>query len=116
MTNQTVTRTRSAIPRGAPNRRTDLIGYTVGAVGGDVGFVDPATADVSPRDLVVRIGRWPVRQQVVVPAGAVNCVDHQSRRVCLQGDRKMVNAAPRLDPGRPVASHDRWYRTSPRPL
>lgn len=94
---QTATLPAIVLARQPANRRSDLIGYTVGVVGGYVGRVDPATADADPRNLVVRTGRWGLRRRVLLPAGAVNFVNHLSRRVYLQGDRKMVSDAPRLD-------------------
>lgn len=62
MTSQTTIRNESAASRRAPSRRIDLIGYAVGVVGGDIGCVDPATADVDPGALVVRTGRWGSRR------------------------------------------------------
>lgn len=118
MTNWTTIRPDTAAPRAAssaarwtPDRRTDLVGYTVGVVGGCVGTVDPATADADPEDLVIRTRRRGFCRKVVVPAGAINCVDHESRCICLQGDREMVNNAPHLDPSRRATSHHRWYQS-----
>ena len=121
MTSQIITRTEPVAPHTetatlclALKQRTDLIGYTVGVVGGDVGTVDPATADADRADLVLRVGRRGFRRKVVVPAGAINCVDHASRRAYLQGNKEMVNAAPLLDPARRTTSHHRWYRATAR--
>jgi hypothetical protein len=107
MTSQTAIRNKATSLR-APRRRTDLIGYAVGAVGGDVGYVDPATADVDLSKLVVRTGRWGSRRRVVVPAGSINCVDHLSHRISLEATRKMVNDAPRLDAIESETLHNRW--------
>lgn len=107
MTSQKTTRPITALPMG--RRRTDLIGYTVGVVGGFVGRVDPATAEIDAGELVVRTGRWGSRRRVLLRAGAINCVNHLSRRVYLQGDRAMVTKAPRVDRARSATPH-RWQR------
>jgi hypothetical protein len=107
MTSKTAIRNKAASVR-SPRRRTDLIGYAVGVVGGVVGYVDPATADVDPSKLVVRTGRWGSRRRVVVPAGSINCVDHLSQHISLEATRKMVNDAPCLDAIDSETLRSRW--------
>jgi hypothetical protein len=81
-------------------RRNELVGYHVESVGGPTGTVDPATRHARDQYLVVNAALWPFRHLVVVPAGAVNCVDANHRRVWVERDRDAVRAAPTFDPAR----------------
>jgi hypothetical protein len=78
----------------------DLVGFQVEAVGGSSGKVDPVTRRADDRYLVVRTGRWPSWHRVVVPAGAVNCVDPQRRRLWVERDRDQVRSAPAFNESR----------------
>jgi hypothetical protein len=78
----------------------DLVGFQVEAVGGPTGKVDPVTRRADDRYLVIRTGRWPSWHRVVVPAGAVNCVDPQRKRLWVERDRDQVRNAPAFDESR----------------
>jgi hypothetical protein len=78
----------------------DLVGFRVEAVGGSTGTVDPVTRRAEDRYLVIRTGRWPSWNRVVVPAGAVNCVDQQRRRLWVERDRDQVHNAPAFSEAR----------------
>jgi hypothetical protein len=78
----------------------ELVGFRVEAVGGPTGKVDPVTRRAKDRYLVIRTGRWPSWNRVVVPAGAVNCVDQQRRRLWVERDREQVRTAPAFSEAR----------------
>jgi hypothetical protein len=73
--------------------RDDLIGFHVETVGGPTGRIEAATRDANERYLVVRTGHWPMRHRVVVPAGAINCVDRRRRTLWVERDRDDVRIA-----------------------
>jgi hypothetical protein len=87
-----------------------LVGFQVECVGGTTGKVDAATRRADDAYLVVRTGRWPSWRRVVVPAGAVNCVDPQRRRLWVERDRDSVRNAPIFQEQR----HGRSDEPSPR--
>ena len=78
----------------------ELIGFGVRAAAGFTGTVDPVTRRADDRYLVVRTGRWPSRHRIVVPAGAINCVDPQRRRLWVERDRDQIRTAPAFDEAR----------------
>jgi hypothetical protein len=92
--------TQSARRSSATPIREALVGFQVGCVGGTTGTVDPATRRADDAYLVVRTGHWPSWRRVVVPAGAVNCVDVQRRRLWIERDRDSVRNAPAFDEDR----------------
>jgi hypothetical protein len=71
----------------------ELVGFRVEAVGGSTGTVDALTRRADDRYLVVRTSRWPKSHRVVIPAGAVNCVDPQRRRLWVERDRDQIRTA-----------------------
>jgi hypothetical protein len=86
--------TQSATRSTATPTREALVGFQVECVGGTTGRVDAATRSADDAYLVVQVGHWPSRHRVVVPAGAVNCVDVQRRRLWIERDRNSVRNAP----------------------
>lgn len=80
--------------------RDDLIDYRVESFGGPTGRIDAATRHADERYLVVRTSRWPVLRRVVVPAGAINCIDPQRRTLWVERDRDEVRNGPAFDEGR----------------
>jgi hypothetical protein len=75
----------------------DLVGYHVESLGGPTGRIDTATRDADSRYLVVRTGRWPWRHRVVVPAGAINCIDRRRRTLWVERNRDDVRDGPAFD-------------------
>lgn len=53
---------------------------------------------------MVRTGRWPVQHRVVVPAGAINCIDRRGRTLWVERDRDDIRNSPAFDEAR----HGRW--------
>jgi hypothetical protein len=80
--------------------RDDLVGFHVESLGGPTGRIDAATRDASERYLVVRTGRWPVQHRVIVPAGAINCIDRRGRTLWVERDRDDIRNGPAFDEAR----------------
>jgi hypothetical protein len=79
-------------------RGADLAGYKVEASDGGIGKVDEASYDVNAACLVVDTGPWIFGKKVLIPAGCVNHVDHDDRKVYLDRTKDQIKSAPELDP------------------
>jgi Protein of unknown function (DUF2795) len=75
----------------------DLIGFDVEAGGEAVGRVHPATNEVDVTHIVVDAALKPV----LLPAGLIEEVDEQARKVVLSCSAEEVRGAPRFDQQRP---------------
>jgi len=81
----------------------DLAGFTVETRDGVVGHVDRATRDVDRSYLVIDAGTaMPLGRRVVLPAGVVDTVDLDDRRVSVSVGRDDILSAPEFDPDRPL--------------
>jgi hypothetical protein len=76
----------------------DLAGYKVEATDGAIGKVDEASHDVDASYLVVDTGPWIFGKKVMIPAGTINHVDHDERRVYMDRTRDQIKSAPEFDP------------------
>lgn len=75
----------------------DLAGYKVEAADGGIGKVDKASHDVDAACLVVDTGPWIFGKKVLIPAGTVNHVDHEDRKVYVDRTKEQIKAAPEFD-------------------
>jgi hypothetical protein len=75
----------------------DLVGYKVEATDGGIGKVDTASHDVNASYLVVDTGPWIFGKKVMLPAGVVNSVDHEERKVFVDRSKGEIKAAPEFD-------------------
>jgi hypothetical protein len=76
----------------------DLTGYKVEATDGSIGKVDEASHDVNAACLVVDTGIWIFGKKVLIPAGTVNHVDHDERKVYVDRTKDQIKSAPEFDP------------------
>jgi hypothetical protein len=76
----------------------DLTGYKVEAADGGIGKVDEASHDVNAACLVVDTGPWIFGKKVLIPAGTVNHVDHEERKVYVDRTKEQIKEAPEFDP------------------
>ncbi|MEU8295661.1 PRC-barrel domain containing protein [Micromonospora sp. NPDC048909] len=91
-----------------PGTPIDLVGYRVEATDGRMGSIDRASDDTDARYLVVDTGPWILGHKVLLPAGTVARVDHQTRTVHVDRTRQQVKDSPAFDPqeyGRPDYRH-----------
>jgi len=75
----------------------DLVGYKVEATDGGIGKVDSASHDVNSSHLVVDTGVWIFGKKVMLPAGVVNHVDHEERKVYVDRSKEQIRNAPEYD-------------------
>ncbi|MGE5690549.1 MAG: PRC-barrel domain-containing protein [Pseudomonadota bacterium] len=75
----------------------DLVGYEVEALDGGIGKIDEATYDTGASYVVVDTGPWIFGKKVMLPAGTVNQVDHDERKVYVDRDKDQIKAAPEYD-------------------
>jgi hypothetical protein len=75
----------------------DLAGYRVVASDGRIGKIDAGHHTSGRAYLVLRIGSWIFRSSRIIPAGAVQRIDHAERKVYLQLTKKQIQHAPHLD-------------------
>jgi hypothetical protein len=76
----------------------DLTGYKVEAADGHIGKVDEASQEVNAASMVVDTGPWIFGKKVLIPAGTVNHVDHEERKVYVDRTKEQIKSAPEYDP------------------
>lgn len=92
-----------------PGANVDLNGFDVEAVDGSIGHVDEATYDVGASYLVVDTGPWIFGKKVVLPAGTIDRIDLEDRKIWIGRTREAIKGAPEFDP---ETYRDREYRES----
>jgi hypothetical protein len=81
----------------------DLTGFDVETRDGVIGRVDRATKDVTGSYLVIDAGpAMPLGRRVVLPAGVVETVDLDDRRLAVSLGRSEILSGPEYDPDRPL--------------
>jgi len=75
----------------------DLTGYKVEAADGGIGKVDEASHEVAAQCLVVDTGPWIFGKKVLLPAGTVNHIDHDERKVYVDRTKDQIKSAPEFD-------------------
>lgn len=91
----------------APLAGVDLTGWRVEAVDGHIGEVDEHSDETGNAFLVVDAGGW-IFGKLLIPAGAVERIDHTACTLHLSLRKGQVEDAPQFLPDRHVA--DREYR------
>ena len=76
---------------------TDIVGYAVRAVDGDIGNVTEATDEVGASYIVVTCGPWNFGKNVVLPAALIERVDLADARVYINRTKQQVCDAPQFD-------------------
>jgi PRC-barrel domain len=87
---------------------TDLIGYKIAAVDGDIGKVDDATYESGTAGLVVDTGPWIFGRKVLLPAGVVERVDHDDEKIYVDRTKDQIKESPEYNADTGV---DDDYRT-----
>jgi hypothetical protein len=90
-------------------RGTDITGFSVEATDGGIGSVDEATYDVGASYVVVDTGPWIFGKKVMLPAGIIERVSVDDRRVSLRLTKREIEDAPEFDAS---AYSDEAYRRS----
>jgi hypothetical protein len=76
----------------------ELNGYEVEARDGSIGTVDEASSDVSESYLIVDTGPWIFGKRVLLPAGVIERIDREDRRIFVDRTREEIKNAPEYDP------------------
>jgi len=86
----------------------DLTGFDVEATDGHIGKVDEATYETGSSYLVVDTGFWIFGKKRMLPAGVVDRIDVDDRRVYVNRTKDQIKDAPDWDADR---NADVTYRT-----
>lgn len=86
---------------------TDITGYKIAAVDGDIGKVDEATYEVGSASIVVDTGPWILGRKVLLPAGVVQRVDTADEKVYVDRTKDQIKDSPEYDPD---SGNDPEYR------
>ena len=86
---------------------TDLNGFDVAALDGDIGEIDDATYDVGSSYIVVDTGPWIFGKKVLIPASALVRADLDERKVYLRLTKDQIKASPELSDSMTDADRDR---------
>lgn len=94
---------------GVDLNKADIVGYSVDALDGSIGKVDEATYDAGSAFVVVDTGPWIFGKKVMLPAGIIERVSVDDRRVFLRLTKREIEGAPEFDAS---ANSDEAYRRS----
>jgi hypothetical protein len=75
----------------------DLTGFDVEATDGAIGSVDEATYETNASYVVVDTGPWILGEKAMLPAGVIERIDLDDRKVHLNATRDQVRNAPKFD-------------------
>ena len=76
---------------------SDISGFSVEAIDGEIGSVAQATYDVASSFLVVDTGPWIFGKKVMLPAGVIDRVDMNDHRVFVHRTKEEIKNAPEFD-------------------
>jgi hypothetical protein len=76
----------------------DLTGFEVEATDGEVGKIVDAAYELGSSWLVVDTGPWILGKKVLLPAGTVESIDPEARKVFVDRSREDIKNAPEHDP------------------
>jgi hypothetical protein len=79
---------------GVSAHRADLAGFAVEAADGNIGTVEEATYEVGASYVVVDTGPWIFGGRLMLPAGIVNRVDRDARKVYVDRAKDEIKGAP----------------------
>src|SRR6266487_4640530 len=75
----------------------DLVGFDVEALDGGIGKIDEASYDVGAGYIVVDTGPWIFGKKVMLPAGVIDRVDSDDKKVFVNRTKDQINDAPEFD-------------------
>lgn len=88
------------LPTGQEGRDPGFTGYKVEATDGSVGEVAEAASTEGKSYLVVDTGAWLFSKKVVLPAGVVERVDEDDKKVYVDRTKDEIKDAPEFDEAR----------------
>ena len=84
-----------------------LVGFDVEALDGSIGVIERTTSGPGSAHLIVDTGFWNLGKKRMIPAGMIDSIDLERRRVKLNLTKEQVRAAPDFDEER---SRETAYR------
>jgi hypothetical protein len=75
----------------------DIKGFDVEATDGGIGKIDEAAYDVGSSYIVVDTGPWILGRKVVLPAGAIEMIDLDSRTISVRLTKDQIKNSPPYD-------------------
>ena len=81
----------------ARSEPTDLVGFQVVATDGAIGNIDAATYDVGGSYIVVDTGVWIFGKKRMLPAGVIDRIDYDDRKVYVNLTKDEIRQAPDYD-------------------
>jgi hypothetical protein len=75
----------------------DIEGFDVEATDGSIGKIDEATYDVGSSYIVVDTGPWIFGRKVVLPAGSIETIDLDNRKVSVRLTKDQIKDSPPYD-------------------
>jgi hypothetical protein len=79
---------------------SDISGFKVEAIDGEIGAIDEATWDVGSSYVVVDTGPWIFGKKVLLPAGVIDRIDTADERVFVNRTKDEIQNAPEFDENR----------------
>src|SRR5215210_9097476 len=83
-------------PQDVMAKPLDVQGFKVKATDGEIGKIDEATYDVGSAYVVVDTGPWIFGRKVVLPAGAIEEIDLDDRKVRVRLTKDQIKNSPEL--------------------
>jgi hypothetical protein len=80
-----------------PASGRDITGFGVEALDGSIGKVDEATYDVGSSFVIVDTGPWIFGKKVMLPAGVIQRVDEDDKKVWVNRTKDQIKNAPEYD-------------------
>ena len=77
-----------------------LVGCDVEARDGSIGKVDEATQETGRANVVVDTGPWIFGRKVVIPAGAIERIDVDDKKIFVALTKDQIKDSPEYDPDR----------------
>jgi hypothetical protein len=86
------------VPKGgSSDPLPDVAGYDVEATDGSIGRIDEATYQEGSSCLVIDTGFWIFGKKRMIPAGVVQRVDPENKKVFVSMSKEQIKAAPDYD-------------------
>ena len=79
---------------------SDITGYSVEAIDGEIGTIDQASYETGRSWMVVDTGPWIFGKKVLLPAGVIDRVDLDDERVFVNRTKDEIKNAPEFDESR----------------
>ncbi|MGW7516226.1 PRC-barrel domain-containing protein [Streptomyces sp. NPDC054796] len=76
---------------------TDLSGYKVEAIDGAIGKVDKHSEDVGSAYIVVDTGTWIFGRHVLLPAGTIERIDVNEKKIYVDRTKDEIKDSPEFD-------------------